>query len=180
MNPYQTIKDLTKQDDKLLSLCSGIGLEFRGLSVDDITAVDISPQYIEVLKEKYPHIKTINSDALKFIKAQPDNSYDVVTFVDGLEHMPKESGRQVLDHIKRVAKRRVILFYPQGSGEDGYLRNDPHNAWGVEGADEYQTHKSGWTKQEVLDLGFTLVQEVSDISQHNEPYKALMFTYTKE
>jgi ubiquinone/menaquinone biosynthesis C-methylase UbiE len=179
MNPYQTIKENVNQSDSLLSLCSGIGLEFRGLSVDDITAVDVSSEYVEVLKEKYPHIKAVNSDALEFIKKQPDNSYDVVTFVDGLEHMPKKTGKQVLSHVKRVARKKVILFFPQGEAPDGYLRNEPHNAWGVEGADEYQTHKSGWTKQEAIDLGFTLLQEVQDTSQHGEPYKALMFIYEK-
>jgi len=176
MNPYQTIKDNVKQSDKLLSLCSGVGLEFRGLTVDDITAVDISPQYIEALKNKYPYIKCVNSDALEFIKKQADKSFDVVTFVDGLEHMPKKAGRQVLDHIKRVGKK-VILFFPQGEAPDGYLRNEPHNAWGIEDSDEYQTHKAGWTKQEALDLGFKLIQEAQDISQHGEPYKALMFIY---
>lgn len=176
MNPYQTIKENVKQGDKLLSLCSGIGLEFKGIETDDITAVDISSQYMEVLKTKYPHVKCVTSDALKFIKSQSDKSYDVVTFVDGLEHMPKETGRKVLNHLKRVGKK-AILFFPQGEAPDGYLRNEPHNAWGVEGADEFQTHKSGWTKQEALDLGFKLVQEVADISQHGEPYKALMFIY---
>jgi ubiquinone/menaquinone biosynthesis C-methylase UbiE len=176
MNPYQTIRENVKPGDKLLSLCSGVGYEFGRLETDDITAVDISPQYIEVLKNKYPHIKCFNSDALEFIKEQSDKSFDVVTFVDGLEHMPKEAGRQVLDHIKRVGKK-VILFFPQGEAPDGYLRNEPHNAWGIEGADEFQTHKSGWTKQEALDLGFKLTQEVQDISQHSEPYKALMFIY---
>ena len=79
--------------------------------------------------------------------------------------------------MKRVARKQILLFTPQGPHEDGYLKNEPHNAWGIEGADHFQTHKSGWTVDELRDLGFELILSADDISQHGESYTALMMRY---
>lgn len=180
MNPYPTVRDAVQHGESLLSLCCGVGNDLKNLNTSDITAVDISQEYIDELTKKYPDIIAIKSDALEYIKKQPDNSVDVISFIDGLEHMPKKNGLEVLKHIKRVARKRVILFFPEGLSKGGYLKNEPHNAWGIEGADEYQKHKSGWTDEEVKNLGFTGVNKSLETSQHDEPYYALMFEYIKE
>jgi ubiquinone/menaquinone biosynthesis C-methylase UbiE len=180
MNPYPTVREAVQHGESLLVLCCGIGRELKDLNTSDITAVDISPQYIAEVSKKYPHVKAIQSDVLEYISKQPDNSVDVISFIDGLEHMPKRTGLKVLEHIKRVVRKRVILFFPEGMNETGYLRNEPHNAWDIEGADEFQKHKSGWKDEEVKSLGFTGVSKTIETSQHNEPYYALMFEYIKE
>ncbi len=179
MNPYKFIHQSVKPTDKLLSLCSGIGLEFPGVQTEDITAVDVSARYLVELMRKFPHIKAVNSDAVLYAEAQDDNSFDIVTLIDGLEHITKPRGKRLLKNIKRIAKRQVILFVPQGHNDDGYLKNEPHNAWDIDGQDEFQTHKSGWTEEEILKYGFELVAKAIDTSQHGEPYTALMFVYNK-
>lgn len=180
MNPYKFVKQATDNGESLLSLCSGIGLEFNNLSASDVTAVDISATYLIELNRNHSGVKTVASDALHYARVQPDNSVDVVTLIDGLEHMTKARGKELLGHIKRIARKKVLLFFPEGEAEGGYLKNDPHNAWDIGGQDEYQTHKSGWTKDEAIKLGFTLIAEAKETSQHGEPYTALMFTYNKE
>jgi len=180
MNPYKFVKQATDNGESLLSLCSGIGLEFNNLNASDVTAVDISARYLLELSRNHAGVKTVASDALQYVREQPDNSVDVITLIDGLEHMAKTRGRELLKQIKRVARKKVLLFFPQGEAKDGYLKNEPHGAWGIEGQDEHQTHKSGWTKDEALRLGFTLIAESKETSQHGEPYTALMFVYNKE
>lgn len=180
MNPYPAVREAVQHGESLLVLCCGIGQELKRLNTNNITAVDISPEYIKEVKKNYPEVNAINSDALDFARKQPDNSYDVVSFIDGLEHMDKKSGIEILGHIKRIARKRVVLFLPEGLSPDGYLRNEPHNAWDIEGADEYQKHKSGWRDDEIKALGFTGVSRTLEMSQHNEPYYALMFEYIKE
>ena len=145
----------------------------------DITAVDLAHQYLEDLRHR-SDAKTVLSDALEYTKAQPDNSVDVISIIDGIEHMDKKTGLKLIKEMKRVVRKQILLFTPQGPHDDGYLKNEPHNAWGIEGADEHQTHKSGWTRAELEDLGFKVVESVQDISQHGEPYTALMTIYTKE
>jgi ubiquinone/menaquinone biosynthesis C-methylase UbiE len=177
MNPYTYIQEATKNGESLLSLCCGIGLELSHLSTQDVTAVDIAPQYLAQVKDRCPQAKTVCSDALEYIKQQPDNSVDMISIIDGIEHMDKKTGLKVIKHMKRVARQKVLLFTPQGHAEDGYLKNEPHNAWGIEGADHFQTHKSGWTVDELKNLGFSLILAAGSVSQHDEPYTALMMEY---
>lgn len=177
MNPYYYVKQAVERGESLLSLCCGIGLELNGLNTNNITGVDLAPQYLAEAARRCPVGKFIQSDALSFLQSAESKSYDVVSMLDGLEHMDKATGRKVLKEIKRVAKKQVLLFFPQGHAEDGYLKNEPHDAWGISGADEYQTHKSGWKREEVEKLGFELIAKADSISQHDEPYIALMFKY---
>lgn len=177
MNPYVFVQRAVESGESLLSLCCGIGLELNGLNTQDITAVDVAPQYLEKLSQQYPNIKTVCSDALEYLRTQPDKSFDVISIIDGIEHMSKEIGLKLVTEMKRVAKREVLLFTPQGHENSGYLKNEPHNAWGIEGADEHQTHKSGWTALELKDLGFEMLDSAESISQHGEPYTALMMRW---
>lgn len=180
MNPYQFVKDATANGESLLSLCCGIGFELSGLSTENVTAVDAAPQYLEQVKRRCPQASTVNSDALEYLQQAQDNSFDVISIIDGIEHMDKETGRKLIPEMKRVAKREILLFTPQGPSKDGYLKNEPHNAWGIEGADHFQTHKSGWTAEELESYGFTKMATANDVSQHGEPYTALMYNWRKD
>jgi len=180
MNPYYYVAEATANGQSLLSLCAGIGLELQDCKSNDITAVDIAPQYIEKLKETYPHIKTVCSDSLEYLKKQPDDSVDIISIIDGIEHMHKADGLDLIKQMKRVAKYKILLFTPEGREEGGYLKNEPHNAWGIEGADEHQKHKSGWKKDELKELGFILLLGADGKSQHGDDYTALMMEWTKD
>lgn len=179
MDPYPYVRDAVKSGESLLSLCCGIGLELSGLNTNDVTAVDIAPQYLEHVKERCPQAKTVQSDALTYLKDQPDGSVDVISIIDGIEHMDKKSGQLLLQEMKRVAKQKILLFTPQGHTDDGYLKNEPHNAWGIEGADHFQQHQSGWTLEELQAEGFTELSMREAISQHGEPYTALMMEWVR-
>lgn len=179
MNPYYYVKQATERGESLLSLCCGIGLELSGLSTQNVVAVDIYDRYLEQVKHRCPQATTVKSDALEYAKEQPDNSFDVISIIDGIEHMDKKTGIQLIKEMKRICKKEILLFTPQGPSKDGYLKNEPHNAWGVEGADHFQTHKSGWTAKELESYGFKQIKVANDISQHGEPYIALMYKWDK-
>lgn len=177
MNPYFYVQDATNRGESLLSLCCGIGLELNGLNTKDVIAVDAAPQYLAEVKGRCPQAVTVCSDSLEYLLKQPDGSVDVISIIDGIEHMDKKTGKKLIGEMKRVAREKILLFTPEGPGKDGYLKNEPHNAWGIEGADHFQTHKSGWTQKELEDYGFRVIKTAEDISQHNEPYRALMMEY---
>lgn len=179
MEPYEYVQQAVARGESLLSLCCGIGLELADLATRDVTAVDIAQQYLDRLKLDYPHVKTVCSDALAYIRKQPDDNVDIVSIIDGIEHLDKINGLTLIRHMKRVARKEVLLFTPEGPGEHGYLKNEPHDAWGISGADEHQTHKSGWTRSELEELGFELLAAAGNVSQHGENYTALMMRWTK-
>jgi ubiquinone/menaquinone biosynthesis C-methylase UbiE len=172
MNPYAYTALATNNGESLLSLCAGIGFELQGLSTTKITAVDISPQYCAVLREKFSHIKVVNQDSVDYIKDCGENQYEIITCLDGLEHISKERGQELLDNMKRVASKKCLIFTP-----DRYLRNEPHNAWGIEGSDIYQLHLSAWTPEELTAQGFRLINTESSVSQHGEPFNECMYEY---
>lgn len=180
MNPYKFVQEATQRGESLLSLCCGIGLELNNLSTQDVTAVDPAEQYLKEVNGRCPQAKTVLSTALEYVKKQPDNSVDIISIIDGIEHMDKKTGLKLIPEMKRVCRKQILLFTPQGPGKSGYLKNRPHNAWGIEGADHFQEHRSGWSALELKDLGFEIVESAQDISQHGEPYTALMTIYTKE
>ena len=174
MNPYIYTTRATEKGDSVVSLCCGVGFEFVDCKSKDITGVDIHPKYLERVNRDFPHVKTINANVVEWVQTVPDNSYDVVSFLDGLEHITKEEGLLVLEHCKRICRKEVIVFT-----QIGYLKNEPHNAWGIEGGDEYQKHRSGWEVSELADKGYTLIDSAKDISQHGEPYTAVVYKYSK-
>lgn len=180
MNPYKFVKEATDPNKSLLSLCCGIGLELAFLQTQDVTAVDLHQPYLDAIKERCPQAKIVQSDALEYLKSCGDNTFDVISIIDGIEHMPKEAGLALVPEMKRVCKETILLFTPQGKGEDGFLKNEPHNAWGIEGGDHFQLHQSGWTADELEELGFEGVLFAEDTSQHGEPYTALMMRFNKD
>ena len=179
MNPYSYVKEATDPDKKLLSLCCGIGLELEFLQTQDVTAVDLHQPYLDEVKKRCPQAKTIVCDALEYVTECPNDSFDVISIIDGIEHMDKKSGIKLIKEMKRVAKEKIVLFTPQGPGEDGYLKNEPLDAWGITGGDHFQTHKSGWTVEDLKKYGFKILIVAGDISQHGEPYDAIMAEWTK-
>ena len=42
-----------------------------------------------------------------------DNEYDITLFIDVIEHLEKEQGKQVLEELKRITKKKIFLFTPQ-------------------------------------------------------------------
>jgi predicted TPR repeat methyltransferase len=169
MNPFQFLEELVNGDTTVLSLCCGVGHELANVRTEHITAVDIAPQYIAEVKKKFPHIKTEVANAVDYIKKAKDQSFDVISLFDAIEHLTKEDGLILLEECKRVAKKHIIVFTPEG-----YVDNHPHDAWGISGADKYQLHLSGWSVDELKNLGFTILHRQPNITQHGEPFAALM------
>jgi SAM-dependent methyltransferase len=74
----------------------------------------------------------------------PDKAFDCVIALDLIEHLTKEDGFRFLEECKRVARKRVILFTPNGflpqKSKDGDMNE----------------HLSGWEAGEMRTLGFNV------------------------
>lgn len=171
MNPFQFLDDVVNGEVSVLSLCCGIGNELGNLRTEHITAVDIVPEYIAEVKKKYPNITAEVADAREYIKKAKDQSFDVISLFDAIEHLTKEDGLELLKECKRVARKHILVFTPEG-----YVDNHPHNAWDIESdkGDHYQLHISGWTMDELRGLGFTILHRQPNVTQHGEAFAALM------
>jgi hypothetical protein len=129
---------------------------------------------LKKLKERLPHVDTFKADALTFLKGMPTNRFDVVSMIDGLEHLKKEDALACLEEMKRVCKGHVLVFT-----QDEYVRNEPHNARDIEGSDESQRHLSENTIEEVTSHGYRVLETSNQVSQHGDYFKEVMYVYDK-
>jgi hypothetical protein len=70
--------------------------------------------------------------------------FDLVLMLDSLEHIDKDTGRKMLDFLRRNNKA-VIICVPEGE--------TPQESWG---GNDFERHLSTWTATELTELGGTL------------------------
>ncbi|MCC6720754.1 MAG: class I SAM-dependent methyltransferase [Bacteroidia bacterium] len=108
-----------KSTDKILEIGCGTGL-FTGKVLEltgatDITAIDISPELLEIAKLKYPTPEFILGDAMKL--EYPDNTFDVVFGSSVLHHLDMEKTckeiYRVLKPEGRIAFAEPNMINPQ-------------------------------------------------------------------
>ncbi len=146
------LSNFSTEEDTVIDLMSGHGDAVQYLNTRKITCVDIYEPYLLHSKKRY-HGRKYNfvlQDSVDYLKTLPDKSVDVIQCIDGIEHLTKERGLELLQESERVAKKYVVIFTP-----DGYTENHPHDAWGIEGGDIHQKHLSGWTKEYMESRGYT-------------------------
>jgi hypothetical protein len=71
-------------------------------------------------------------------------SFDAVVALDVIEHFEKEAGYRLLDTMERTARRRVIVYTPNGF----VPQTATDNPW--------QQHLSGWTIGDFVARGYTV------------------------
>ena len=82
-------------------------------------------------------------DVLEIGKAFPERSFDGVIALDLIEHLPKPEGLALIAMMERIARKKVIVFTP-----NGFLEQREHYG------NKYQVHQSGWTTEEMRSLGY--------------------------
>jgi hypothetical protein len=82
-------------------------------------------------------------DVMDITKEYQDKSFDVVLASDVIEHLRKEDGLRLVDMMERLARKKVIIFTPNGFLKQGAV--DGNN---------YQIHLSGWEVEEMRALGY--------------------------
>lgn len=171
MAPGNSIHAEVAYGDSVLSLCCGIATELRRLpGGNNVTCVDIIPEYLAEVKRLYPEYETVLDDAVHYASKAANKSFDVVSCIDGIEHLEKKRGLKLIKEMKRVARKKILLFTPQG-----FVENHPQHTWDIEGGDHAQIHISGWTVGELKDLGFELLWENKAQNSWHGDYKEAMY-----
>ena len=108
-----------------------------------ITALDLHKPSIEKSKKQNNFDGYILGDAREITTIFDRDSFDVVTSFDLIEHFEKNEGYKLLEDMVIVAKRKVVVYTPNGFVPQQATADNP-----------FQEHKSGWTFQEMEKLGF--------------------------
>lgn len=91
------------------------------------------------------HDEYIIGDVRHLSEVFEGRRFDACVALDVIEHLPKEDGWRMLDQMESLAKRRVVVFTPNGfvpqQSKDGDL----------------QEHLSGWSVQDFEGRGYTVL-----------------------
>ncbi|MEO8393332.1 MAG: methyltransferase domain-containing protein [Chloroflexota bacterium] len=146
----------------------GYGMNILAIKAAEITGVDIDPKVLEYCQEtvigRNPRVKELmlyDGLHLKF----PDNSFDVLTCVDVLEHVQEYDA--FLDELLRVARKGVLISTPFRRPENTNSDGTPKNYW----------HLREWVYEELDPI---LKHHSNQISWHylNGPFEGPFTTST--
>lgn len=106
----------TRKDPKIVDLGSGRGEWLQLVSEADRPVTGVFPKGTLVAEPiaDSPAIDVVTADALDWLRAQPERSFDVVTALQVIERMPFERTVALMKEIMRVLRKggKVILETP--------------------------------------------------------------------
>ena len=105
------------------------------------TGVELFKPHFDEAARSGRHSEYIHADILKI--DFPEKSFDAVVLLDVLEHLPKEEGRKLLEKMQRWARKKVVIFTP-----NGYFHQEEYDE------NPLMAHQSGWEAGEMKALGF--------------------------
>ena len=108
--------------------------------------VDAFVPSIEKSRKLGIHNKYYNIDVLDIGKKFKENSFDCVLASDLIEHLSKEDGFKLIEMMEKIAKKKVVIFTPNGFLPQGEYNNNP-----------WQVHKSGWSVEEMRRRGYKVI-----------------------
>lgn len=108
--------------------------------------VDAFRPSIEKSRDEKIHNKYYVMDVSKIGKMFKPNSFDCVLASDVIEHVTREDGLKLLGMMERIARRKVIVFTPNGFMPQGVFEDNP-----------WQVHKSGWSAGEMGRRGYKVM-----------------------
>ena len=135
------IADLGIPSLHVLNLGAGNGTgnfagQIQNLPVAHLCNVELFDDALWQLSH-YPHaaqsVRFAHQDMLEFCRMARDNTYDVILVIDAIEHLTREQGFELLGHLTRIARKRVMLWLPFGKCEQ-------HSY----GGNDLQEHQSEW------------------------------------
>jgi SAM-dependent methyltransferase len=139
--------------------------------------IDANKSSLEKSKKTGIHNEYFHMAFSELYKFEPC-AFDCVVALDVIEHLKKADGFRLLDNIERIAKKKIIVFTPNGFIPQRTYENDP-----------LQVHRSGWTSNEMRARGYrviginglkTLRGERSLIRYSPKPFWALVSNLTKK
>jgi len=129
--------------NSVLDLGCGNNSPIQYCNVPFSAGVENFESYLKESQQKKIHNQYLKADITK-IDFKP-NSFDAVIAIDVLEHLFKEEGYALLKKMEKWARKKIIVFTPNGYVyQDGYDNNP------------LQEHKSGWSIKELKELGFKI------------------------
>lgn len=140
-------KNIVGHGETLLDVGCGAESPIRGFSfkIPTTVGVDAHAKSVERSKELGIHRDYRVMDIRKIGEQFATKSFDIVLLSDVIEHLNKEDGLRLMKDAETIARKRVIIFTP-----NGFLTQTP------EDDNLHQTHLSGWSPKEMRSFGYRI------------------------
>lgn len=109
-----------------------IGVDLFGPSIERSRSAGIHTEYHEL-------------DVLQIERHFAAASIDAVIALDLIEHLPRADGLALMEKMEQVARKRVVIFTPNGFLKQGEYGGNP-----------WQVHHSGWTPDDFRARGYSV------------------------
>jgi hypothetical protein len=119
--------------------------KFSG-EIPHTVGVDAHAPSVERSRARGIHTDYRVTDVLAIGSAFADGSFDCVVCLDVIEHFEKVDGNRLLDAMERIARKRVVVFTPNGFVPQPAEAGNP-----------WQLHRSGWTAEEMRGRGYEVI-----------------------
>jgi len=109
---------------------------------------DVWPKYLDISKEYFPVLRLNMNELNRFV----DDSFDVVLCIDVLEHLSLDDAIIAIRHMKRIARKIVIVYTPSK-----FETNEEHveNVWDL-GENKFQKHQCFLSPDILKELNFLI------------------------
>jgi SAM-dependent methyltransferase len=108
--------------------------------------VDLHEPSLEASRRAGIHGEIVRAGVLEIEERFGPKSFDAVVALDVIEHLSKPEGLRLLAQMESLARRRVVVFTPNGFLPQGALEGN-----------ELQRHLSGWDTGEMRALGYEVL-----------------------
>lgn len=108
--------------------------------------IDAFKPSISKSRKQKIHNKYYVMSVLDIGKKLKPKSFDCVLASDLIEHLTKKQGLSLIAQMERVARKKVIIFTPNGFLPQGEFEKNP-----------WQVHKSGWAVNEMRKKGYKVI-----------------------
>ena len=89
------------------------------------------------------HSEYVIANVLEIGARFPAHSFDCVTLIEVIEHLPREQGEMLLEQCEKIARVKVIVSTPNGFVFQAPMPDNP-----------FQEHVSGWTTEDFRRRGY--------------------------
>lgn len=135
------LRDAAQDITSILDVGCGPGKYLNKLVVPVRVGIDAHGKYLDSFNGQ-----TICGKAEEILPTLADKAFDITCAMDFIEHLDKDVAVSVIAQMQRIARKRVVVFTPNGFHENGAQYE------GVER--DLQTHRSGWAVDDLEALGF--------------------------
>ena len=114
-----------------------------------VTGVDIFEGNVTFCQRSGFYDQVVCQDAIVFLAAQTDDAFDTIIATELIEHLTREQGICLMEHLERVAAQTVILSTPN------FACIRPGSETMV-GYNEWEHHLSVWQPKDFAARGYSV------------------------